>query len=84
VTSAQVAHRQAQAVRWVRIVAVALLAQPVVAALVSSTLVRYPLVAAVVAAAEVAVRQVYRVKPLSPRISPAPSAPAVPPSPGSS
>lgn len=73
-TSAQFAHRQAQLVRAVRIAAFLLLAQPAVAALVSSTLVRYPL-----AAAEVAVRRVYRVKPVPPRISP-----STPPGPGSS
>lgn len=55
---------QAQLVRAVRLLALVLTAQPVAAALASSSLARYPLVAALVAAVEVAVRQKWPVKPL--------------------
>lgn len=58
------AHVQAQLVRAVRLLALVLTAQPVAAALASSSLARYPMVAALVAAVEVAVRQVWPVKPL--------------------
>jgi hypothetical protein len=46
-------HAREQLLRVARIVITGLLAQPAIASLVSSTLVRYPLIMAVIAAVEV-------------------------------
>lgn len=70
-------HVQAQLVRVARLAAFVLTAQPVAAAIASSSLARYPLAAALVAAAEVGVRQVWPVKPL-PRVASEPVAPEPP------
>lgn len=72
------AHVQAQLVRAVRLAMFVLTAQPVADALASSTWGRALLTAAQVVAAEVAVRQVWPVKPL-PKVSSIPVPPPVSP-----
>lgn len=72
------AHVQAQLVRAARLLTFVLTAQPVAAALVSSAWGRDLLTAAQVVAAELAVRQVFPVKPL-PRVASEPAAPPSPP-----
>ena len=74
------AHVQAQVLRFVRMFAFALAGQ--LAVVGTSHLGWSALASVALGAAEVAVRQVFPVKPLPPRISPVQASPADPPSRG--